>query len=591
MNAASRKEWMHRTLHGDTTFGPSTLEGAPDEAEALAPFVWALTVLYHPDPTRIGAQCIFATQNSVSTPNGVSAQSRASTQSRASAQTGQTLALSRLEPLFRSPWEGTLAPLGVSHLSRSPLFLHVLPTGIRLEPSSERVQLEVTTQDGTSGTWLDLETLRLGVLLTLAQRVTLMLHPVQAETHVLPGTLLLGVSDALVRLRADIVHLAPLPHPVLITGETGTGKELVAQALHALSPRARARLVTVNMAALPQSTAAAELFGHARGAFTGAAEARPGLFREASGGTLFLDEIGETPLELQPMLLRALEQREIQPLGLPPQRVDVRLVAATDADLEALIQSGRFRRPLFFRLAVSTIQLPPLRERLVDIPLLFVHFLREFLAEQNALHCLRPTPEGEMPWLRRRDVLALLGHAWPGNVRELRQVALQTVLLSHRSAAASLPPELLGRAFGSGVEARGTTKPVVGISGSASWTREPPGGVERLAPTSSPSPPSSSAGPSHPTGAGQLTEALIYGALEACGWRVMAAAEQLGVSRNYLYTQMAELGIRNASSLTAQEILAARQAQPEADLEGLAVALKISPRALKQRLKVLQLAW
>jgi len=233
------------------------------------------------------------------------------------------------------------------------------------------------------------------------------------------GASLIGGSDELARLRREIDLVAPSDFPVLVTGETGVGKELVVRMLHAASRRADQTLVYVNCAALPHAIAESELFGHAKGAFTGADKERFGKFRVADGATLFLDEIGELPLELQPKLLRALQEGEIQSIGDDrPLHVDVRVLAATNRDLEAEVRAGRFRADLLHRLDVCRIHVPPLRERKGDVAPLAGHFADRGRARLGT-GPIRFAPDA----LRR-----LSAGEWPGNVRELENVISRGIL-------------------------------------------------------------------------------------------------------------------------------------------------------------------
>jgi transcriptional regulator with GAF, ATPase, and Fis domain len=231
---------------------------------------------------------------------------------------------------------------------------------------------------------------------------------------------MIGGSRQMRQLFAVLERLGPADSTVLIHGETGTGKDAVAGALTALSPRASQRLVVFDCAAVQANLMESELFGHAKGAFTHADEARIGALEYASGGTLFFDEIGELPLALQPKLLRALECRAFRPVGSDETRkIDVRVIAATHRDLEADVAAGRFRADLYFRLAVAVVKLPPLRERQEDIPLLARHF---------ATQCGGPTTT-----LDPSTLAALQCERWPGNVRELRNAVERLVTLG-RSA-------------------------------------------------------------------------------------------------------------------------------------------------------------
>lgn len=233
------------------------------------------------------------------------------------------------------------------------------------------------------------------------------------------GGLLIGESDVMSRLRREIELVAGSDFPVLVTGETGVGKELVVRTLHAQSPRSDRPLVYVNCAALPDSIVESELFGHARGSFTGAEEERPGKFRVAEGASLLLDEIGELPLHMQPKLLRVLQEGEIQPVGADHTvRVDVRVLAATNRDLEAEVRAGRFRADLLHRLDVLRIRVPALREHPEDVPQLTGHFA-DHARRRLGTGPIRFSPDAQAALVRR---------SWPGNVRELENVVSRAVL-------------------------------------------------------------------------------------------------------------------------------------------------------------------
>lgn len=232
-------------------------------------------------------------------------------------------------------------------------------------------------------------------------------------------SMILGDSPVLRQLLDELAVVADSDLPVLLQGETGVGKELFARWLHARSPRARKPLIYVNCAALPETLAESELFGHVRGAFSGAGQDRPGRFEAANGGTLFLDEIGELPLSIQAKLLRALQGGEIQRLGADqPRHVDVRVIAATNRRLWEEVREGRFRADLYHRLSVYPVHIPPLRERGHDVLVLAGHFL-ELNRTRLGLRCLRLSADAER---------ALLAYHWPGNVRELEHVVSRAAL-------------------------------------------------------------------------------------------------------------------------------------------------------------------
>ncbi|HEY3351927.1 MAG TPA: sigma-54 dependent transcriptional regulator [Polyangia bacterium] len=248
---------------------------------------------------------------------------------------------------------------------------------------------------------------------------------------------IVGASPAMLEVYKLVARVAPTTATVLVVGESGSGKELVARAIHTHSLRAQAPFVAVNCTALTESLLESELFGHAKGAFTGAVVAKKGLFEEAHGGTLFLDEIADIGGKMQAQLLRAIQEGEIRRVGgSEPVKVDARIVAATNRDLEAEVRAGRFREDLFFRIHVVTLKLPPLRDRQSDIPLLVEHFLAKYASREGHAHA------GIAP-----EAMTLLSrHPWPGNVRELENAIERALTLAEGGMIlpSDLPPEVVG---------------------------------------------------------------------------------------------------------------------------------------------------
>jgi transcriptional regulator with GAF, ATPase, and Fis domain len=232
---------------------------------------------------------------------------------------------------------------------------------------------------------------------------------------------IVGQSPAWKEMLALLAQVAPMDTPVLLLGETGTGKELLARAIHNQSPRKEGPFVAVNCAAIPESLQESELFGHEKGAFTGAINMKPGRFEMANGGTLFLDEVGDMALELQAKLLRVLQTKEFERVGgTKLQKVDVRMVAATNLDLAKALQEGAFRKDFYYRLSAFTVHVPPLRERVEDIPLLIWYFINRRQAGMGR-HVER---------ISRRVMEAMKAYLWPGNVRELENMVERTLILS-----------------------------------------------------------------------------------------------------------------------------------------------------------------
>jgi two-component system response regulator HydG len=265
-------------------------------------------------------------------------------------------------------------------------------------------------------------------LLVVAVARALERHRLKREVAVLRSTEnlqssagLLGESAPMKRVHELVARIAPSAASVLVHGETGTGKELVARAIHAASPRKNGPFVAINCAAVPPALLESELFGHAKGSFTDAKQARQGLFVQATGGTLFLDEIGEMPIDMQAKLLRALQERTVRPVGANEEvSFDARIVSATHKDLEGAVADGAFRQDLFYRINVVTIELPALRERNRDILILAERFLRTFSERMGRNPPTMPPPVAER----------LLSYTWPGNVRELENCIERAVSLA-----------------------------------------------------------------------------------------------------------------------------------------------------------------
>jgi two-component system nitrogen regulation response regulator NtrX len=315
---------------------------------------------------------------------------------------------------------------------------------------------------------------------------------------------MVGESPAIRALRAEIAQAAPSNGRVLVYGENGTGKELVARQIHLQSLRAQSPFVEVNCAAIPEELIESELFGHTRGAFTGAHAARKGKFELADGGTLFLDEVGDMTLKTQAKVLRVLQEQKVEPLGgASPVSVDVRVIAATNKNLAEEIRKGSFREDLFFRLSVIPFQVPPLRERREDIPRLARHFIAELSAEY-----------GKRPKELEPDALAALAaQAWPGNVRELRNSIERLVIMTpgERIEARHLPPPL----------------PAAGVEASP---RAAPSGVEGDF-------------PSLVSAREDFERRYILRKYEECGGNMSRTAETLRVERSNLYRKMKAYGL------------------------------------------------
>lgn len=359
-----------------------------------------------------------------------------------------------------------------------------------------------------------------GVLLALSSAIEL--RQARREAKTLRADLglsgeMIGESPAMIRVRAMIERVAPTDARVLITGESGTGKELVASAIHEASSRHERPFVRVNCAAIPRDLVESEMFGHERGAFTGATERRIGRFELAHLGSLFLDEVGDLGLEAQAKLLRAIEAKEIERVGGgKPIRVDVRIISATNKDLARGAAEGGFREDLLFRLNVIPIPLPPLRERPSDVPALIAHF--------STLHRLR-TGRAVPTW-NEGAIIALSRHGWPGNVRELANIVERLAILH------------AGRTV-----TEADVAAVIPVDRQRGYTPAHPMSIPLPLHTSSPLPDAASLDHSLSDTLDDYERTLISRALSVAGGNVAEAARRLKTDRPNLYRRMRRLGI------------------------------------------------
>ena len=504
-----------------------------------------------------------------------------------------TTLLSRNEPEFVDVL-GSRHTLEDPVISRRPTVLEALASGnYGIRCDSRGPQVLVDGHPLVEPLCMSPHDLARGVVLEIADRVVLLWHlaarpspSAGAPTHSDHDRRMIGRNHAMLGLRDEILRVAALDVSVLIRGESGVGKELVAQAIHGASARRDGPFVSVNMGAVLSSTAPSELFGHKKGAFTGAGASHDGYFAQAHGGTLFLDEIGESSVELQVMLLRAIETGEIRPLGAHrSQRVDVRLVTATDADLDQAVAEGRFRLPLLHRLAGFELWVPPLRARRDDIGRLFRHFLRQELERTGESHRLaRPAEPGGALWLPPALVAHLALQPWPGNVRQLRNVVRQIAISNHGVDGFRWPSVL-----------RFPNQAASGQSGeSAAASRDPESAGAAAADTDAAAGPDERR-PSKERGRQgvklDISDHSLVDALRAHQWRPGPAAAALGIARASLYKLMQQNGaIRQARDLERDELLACFR-ECGGDLDAMVERLEVSKRSLKLRMTELGLAY
>lgn len=489
-----------------------------------------LTLVFHPEPGRIGETAVVPP-----------------------ARADRPEVIGRLRPLFgRAGGEPDERSLEDPHVSRVALEVGRQGGHLLLRRGATGARVQVDGRQLSDSLELDDDRLRRGVSLLLGHSVVLLLRlGMRAEGRAGAGAAaLLGSSAYTCALQQQVLDAAGSGADVLILGETGTGKELVAGAIHRASAVSAGPLVSVNMSAIPAPLAPAELFGATRGAFTGADRARTGYFRQARGGTLFLDEIGATDPEVQPQLLRALQQREVQVVGGAIEGVDLRVVSATDARLDD--DEGGFSAALRHRLGALEIRLLPLREHLEDVGELLWHFLAEELRALGR-DGLFPGPDSHPREIATWADLfhRCLRYNWPGNVRELANRARQIALASEQRLTL---PEQLYRALQRRDEAVDPEQPA-------------PGGQRTMR---------------------DIGRDEFLAAWREAGFEVTAAARLLGVSRQAVYRRVRACGLRLASELSAREIQQGLE-QTGNDLAALARRFEVSLVGLRTR--VLQLGF
>lgn len=496
-----------------------------------------LSIIWHPDHSRIGEQCIMV---------------------------HDSLDLARYQPLFCKPGRDGLG-LGHEGISRQAThFVRNPDDSLTVQASASKMVLEINGAVVQGTQQLSSEQIERGAIVVLACAVVLCLHFMHCLPRHNPVAGLIGVGSAAIKMRDQIIQVAPTNATVLLLGETGTGKEVAACAIHALSQRARQILVSVNMAALNESLAAADLFGAAKGAYTGAQNSRGGFFAQAQDATLFLDEIGNAPAVVQPMLLRVLEKGDYRPLGAQLDvQSNARIIAATDQDL----YDGGFNPALLRRLEGFTISIPPLRARREDIGLLIVHLMQT----------------GDLPGkgvveLPAPLVAQLAAYDWPGNIRQLRHVVRRLMLALSVEEMPTLE---------SLVES-GAARPVRAVAGADVPASSTPAPVPPQEPAHESAGMAASAPRRSHKRPADLSDAEVLAALDNNDWMIQGAATELGISRPSLYKLLEQHPqIRRAEQIDADEIHRVL-AEVAEDVDACAARLKTPAEGLRRRLAQLR---
>lgn len=490
-----------------------------------------MTIAWHPDHGRIGEQFIGTTDAGL-------------------------IEVSRFIPSFKTP-TGEALPLGHSGISRDPIrIVRDLSDGITICPPNSRMVVEINGEEVKAPTFLSATQIEAGTIVGLGRAVYICLHWMRCLPKDNPVEGFVGVGAHAIQTR-DLIRLAAgNEHVVLLLGETGTGKEVAAQGIHKLSKRAGLKMISVNMAALNESLAAADLFGATRGAYTGAQTSRDGFFGEAQNSTLFLDEIGNTPAVVQPMLLRVLESGEYRPLGASRDaRSTARLITATDQDL----YDENFNHALLRRLESFIIRIAPLRARREDIGLLILNMLKD-----KTTAAIDP---GKLP---ASLISEILNYEWPGNVRQLHHVLSRAALSLQMGEQPKLAdyverPKMTVTDSAALRQIRTTVKDF-----DATVTTRAPGQPERKK-------------------LKDLTEQDVIDAMEQHGWTIQYAADALGISRPSMYKLIENNSqIRRVEQIPPEEIRTQLNAT-DASIEQCASRLKTPSEALRRHLKGLGL--
>ena len=519
----------------------------------------ALTVIFHPELERIGDRALLP-----------------------DLLRGEPIVLSRLEPQFQAD-DQTNQSLNDLHISRKPISIELLRDSISITRDNEGSELTVNGDLVRSNVSIPKAELAQGIVLKLASRVVLLLHEARLQSVDMPERYgLIGNSDNINQVRQTIAKVQDLDVSVLIRGESGTGKELIAQAIHRHSPRANGPIISINMAAIPNTLAVAELFGAKKGAYTGANKDKIGHFQQAHGGSLFMDEIGDASEEVQAILLRALETREILPVGasdaLP---VDIRLIAATDADLDKMIEQDEFRTPLLQRLAGFEIRIAALRDRKEDIGILFASFIQRELDTMGETIAINQDKPRVYFWASVFEKACLFD--WPGNIRQLHNIAQQIVIQNRGMDTPELPDNVKELFLSHYRAGGGSNKVITQTSLNEQLSR-----IAERADTPTNSESAGTSGSKNKTPV-KLTDDEFAEAMASVRWDVSKAADKLQLSRAALYKRIDKHpSLRKAGDIDVAELQSSFQAA-NGELSVLVDELQVSESALKRRLKELNL--